>query len=306
VAWVPRRAGERGALEAGALPTLLPGGRPVADAAARVDVATAWDVGSLPSAPGRDGNAMLDAVHRGDIRALVVGGVDPHDLPDPAAALAALDAAAFVVSLELRASTVTERADVVFPVAPAVEKAGTFLDWEGRLRPFTEVLRGTNAIPDVRVLHMLAAAMGVDLRLPDAAAARRELADLDAWDGRRSQAPNVQPVAPPVCRPGEAILASWHLLLDAGRLQDDEPFLAGTARPPVALVSGATLERLGADEGDDVTVTTEYGTVTLPVATREMPDDVVWIPANSVGSAVGRDLRVASGSVVRLSRGGSR
>ena len=32
LAWVPRRAGERGAVDAGALPTLLPGGRPVADA----------------------------------------------------------------------------------------------------------------------------------------------------------------------------------------------------------------------------------------------------------------------------------
>ncbi|MGZ4593099.1 MAG: NADH-quinone oxidoreductase subunit G, partial [Actinomycetes bacterium] len=32
IAWVPRRAGERGALEAGALPGLLAGGRPVADA----------------------------------------------------------------------------------------------------------------------------------------------------------------------------------------------------------------------------------------------------------------------------------
>ena len=31
LAWVPRRAGERGALEAGALPGLLPGGRPIAD-----------------------------------------------------------------------------------------------------------------------------------------------------------------------------------------------------------------------------------------------------------------------------------
>ncbi len=46
--WVPRRAGERGALEAGALPSLLPGGRPVADAAARVDVAAVWGVPSLP------------------------------------------------------------------------------------------------------------------------------------------------------------------------------------------------------------------------------------------------------------------
>ena len=33
LAWVPRRAGELGAIDAGALPTLLPGGRPVADEA---------------------------------------------------------------------------------------------------------------------------------------------------------------------------------------------------------------------------------------------------------------------------------
>src|SRR5450759_4887758 len=31
LAWIPRRAGERGALESGALPNLLPGGRPVTD-----------------------------------------------------------------------------------------------------------------------------------------------------------------------------------------------------------------------------------------------------------------------------------
>src|SRR6478736_2866700 len=42
VGWVPRRAGERGALDAGAAPTLLPGGRAVADAAARAAVEEAW------------------------------------------------------------------------------------------------------------------------------------------------------------------------------------------------------------------------------------------------------------------------
>ncbi len=50
LAWVPRRAGDRGALEAGCLPGLLPGGRPVTDASARVDAATAWGVAGLPAA----------------------------------------------------------------------------------------------------------------------------------------------------------------------------------------------------------------------------------------------------------------
>ena len=48
--WVPRRAGERGALEAGALPDLLPGGRPVADARRGQQVAAAWNVTDLPDA----------------------------------------------------------------------------------------------------------------------------------------------------------------------------------------------------------------------------------------------------------------
>jgi NADH-quinone oxidoreductase subunit G len=57
LAWVPRRAGERGAVEAGALPGLLPIGRPVTDPAARAEVARAWGKSSLPGTPGRDTTA---------------------------------------------------------------------------------------------------------------------------------------------------------------------------------------------------------------------------------------------------------
>ena len=123
LAWIPRRAGERGAIEAGALPGLLPRGRRVTDAAASAEVARTWGVGSLPSAPGRDTSAILAGAVSGELSALLVAGVDPDDLPDPDAALAALAAASFVVSLELRVSAVTDRADVVFPVAAVAEKA---------------------------------------------------------------------------------------------------------------------------------------------------------------------------------------
>ena len=46
------------------------------------------------------------------------------------------------------------------------------------------------------------------------------------------------------------------MLLDAGRLQDGEPYLAGTARPPVVRLSAATAAEIGADDGDLVTVGT--------------------------------------------------
>ncbi|HEY0697346.1 MAG TPA: NADH-quinone oxidoreductase subunit G, partial [Micromonospora sp.] len=44
LAWVPRRAGDRGAVDTGCLPNLLPGGRPVNEPAARAELAAAWDV----------------------------------------------------------------------------------------------------------------------------------------------------------------------------------------------------------------------------------------------------------------------
>ncbi|MET0700116.1 MAG: molybdopterin-dependent oxidoreductase, partial [Mycobacterium sp.] len=301
LAWIPRRAGERGALEAGCLPNLLPGGRPVDDDQARDQVAAAWHVETLPADAGRDTSEILTAAAVGELRALLIGGVDPADLPDPAAALAAIETAHFVVSLEIRESAVTELADVVFPIAPVVEKAGSFLSWEGRLRPFTPSL-ASNATPDLQVLQALADEVGVDLGVRTAAEAGLDLARLGWWTGDRSPAADISG-AERTAGPGEAVLASWRMLLDAGRLQDGEPFLAGTARPPVVRLSLATAVEIGAAAGDLVTVSTGRGSISLPLEITEMPDRVVWVPMNSPGSAVPAELAVTTGAVVRIERG---
>ncbi len=64
LAWVPRRAGDRGALEAGALPGLLPWGRPLSDPVARAQVAAAWgvDADALPADTGLDLVGVVDAL----------------------------------------------------------------------------------------------------------------------------------------------------------------------------------------------------------------------------------------------------
>lgn len=305
-AWVPRRAGERGALEAGAMPNLLPGGRPVTDARARRQVQQAWNADELPATPGRDTAAILDAGRQAG--ALLVGGVELDDLPDPRAALAAVDAARFVVSLELRAGPVTERADVVFPVASAMEKAGTYLTWEGRPRPFDAALadmtvrRQAAPLADHRVLHALADAMGVALSLPTVAAARTEIDALGRWDGPRPQPPSYAPASIPATETGTAILAGWRLLLDNGRMQDGEPNLAGTARPAVVRLSAATAAEIAVTTGDSVRVSTGHGRIVLPVEVCEMPDRVAWLPWNSGESAVGDRLATSPGHRVRIQR----
>jgi NADH-quinone oxidoreductase subunit G len=308
VAWVPRRAGERGAVEAGALPNLLPGGRGVADPAARAEVGALWGA-ELPAAPGRDLTGILTAVRHGELAGLLVGGVDPCDLPDPALAETALASAGFVVSLEMFPSLVTEWADVVLPVAAAPEKAGTYLDWEGRARRFDATLHGTGRLPDGRVLQGLADEMDVDLRLPTPEAARAELSALGAVRRPSNSHPlppqglDVAPPAAPSLGPADAVLASWRQLIDAGTLQRDEPELAGTARPPVVRIGAEAAGRLGVVDGDRVTVSGATGSVTLPVRITAMPDQVVWLPMRSPGSDVRSDLGTGPGGVVRLSAG---
>jgi NADH-quinone oxidoreductase subunit G len=314
LAWIPRRAGERGAIEAGALPGLLPVGRPVISPQARTEVARAWNKAALPTTPGRDTSGIVTAAARGELGALIIAGVDPADLPDPAAALRALEATPFIVSLELRASAVTDRADVVFPVAAVAEKPGTFVNWEGRGGTFAAALRVPGIRGDLHVLGAIADEMDVHLGLPDVAAARAELAGLGTWKGERPLTPAV--LSPAVgnvlgsnvlgstgAAAGSSVrLATWHQLIDNGRLQDGEPYLAGTARPVVARVSATTAADAGVEDGDKVTVATAAGSVTVPVAVTEMVDGVVWLPANSPGSATRADLVAGHGSRVTLRR----
>ncbi|SDG44509.1 NADH-quinone oxidoreductase subunit G [Sinosporangium album] len=303
VAWVPRRAGERGALEAGAMPNLLPIGRPVDDADARAEVAKAWNVASLPATPGRDTAGILAAALHEELDALLVAGVDPADLADPEAALAALENTPFVVSLEQRASAVTDRADVVLPVAVVAEKAGTFVNWEGRGRTFEVALDVPGVMSDLRVIAAIADHMDIHLGLPDAVTARRELASLGVWRGARPAAPSVTggSAVPPAA--GQATLASWHLLLDDGTLQDGEPYLAGTRHPAEALLSEATAAEVGVADGDTLEVSTAAGSISLPVRVADLPDRVVWIPSNSAGRSITRDLCAVAGDVVTIASG---
>jgi NADH-quinone oxidoreductase subunit G len=320
VVWIPRRAGERGALEAGALPGLLPGGRPVTDPGARQETAALWGVPALPQDPGRDTGRIIGAAAGGELGALLVAGVEIADLPDPAQAREALSKAPFVVSLEQRPSEVTGHADVVFPVAAVAEKAGTFVNWEGRMRPFPAALKPDqmtrrSAPADLRVLHMLAGAMDTPLGLPDVQAAREEIHRLGIWNGPDASGANdvgpdtsYSPLASSgtagrVPRPeaGEAVLAGHRLLLDAGRLQEGDDALAATRHAAVARLSAVTAAEAGVTDGAVVEVTGPGGAVRLPVRVTAMPDRVVWLPLNSAGDGVYDGLGTVPGRLVKIS-----
>lgn len=298
IQWVPRRAGERGGVEAGLLPGLLPFGRPLASQEARESLA--W--GEIPAQRGLDATQMLEAAADGRLKALVVGGVDLRDFDDPAAARKALDQVDFLVSLEVRRSEVTDRADVILPVAPPLEKNGTFINWEGRLRPFGQAI-ASRSQTDRLVFDALASEFGVDLGLHDLVGLYDQVNPLMQWNGQREEFLPATASELVEVGQGEALLATHKPMLDAGRLQDGASMLAGSARRPVVFASRATVAGLGIDEGEELTLSTQRGSITLPLQFADLPDGVVWVPECSQGSIVHESLGNFGSSVTLSAKG---
>ena len=166
------------------------------------------------------------------------------------------------------------------------------------------------------MLGAIADEMDVHLGLPDAAAARAELAALGIWRGTRPEPPRPGGSGGTGARSSprwhlgsssarDDLLATWRQLLDSGRMQDGEPSLAGTARPVVARMSAATAAEAGVADGDKVTIATDRGSVTVPVDVVPMADRVVWLPATGLPgqrSTIRAELGAGHGSTVTLRR----
>jgi NADH-quinone oxidoreductase subunit G len=293
--WVPRRAGERGSIAAGAMPNSLPGHRLVSDAAARVDIATAWAVDSLPSATGLNTQEIINS----DLQAVLIGGVDPMDIsPDAKLKLSKK----FIVSLEIRQSDITDIASVVLPVAAVVEKSGSFMDWQGKVRKFEAAVDQSLNRSDVRILSMLADEIGKPINLPTVKLARVELESIGNWDGAKPEMKPAVTNSVKTVNPEEAILSSWRNLLDKGSLQDGEENLAGTARSSVVVISKSRASSIGVKENDLVRVSNNYGAVTLPCTIGDIEESTVWAPRNSLNSQLIRNLGVVSNSVVKVAK----
>jgi len=293
--WIPRRAGEKGAIAAGALPNLLPGNRPITDASARVDIATAWNIDSLPSEVGMSSNEIINS----DLQAVLIGGVDPMDISADAKIKLAKK---FVVSLEIRQSDITDIASVVLPVAAVVEKSGSFMDWQGSARNFEAAVEQSLNRSDVRILSMLADEIGKPINLATVKSARNEFESIGNWDGSKNSMKPVATASVINASGDEAVLNSWRNLLDKGSMQDGEDNLAGTARKSVVVISSARAKALGVSENDLVRVSNDYGAVTLPCSINDIEDSSVWLPRNSQSSQLIRNLGTVSNSIVKVAK----
>ncbi len=124
----------QGACDMGALPNVLPAYQPVANDEARAKFEKAWDV-KLPAKPGKTILEMMEAAHKGEIKALYVMGENPMvsdpDLSHVGASLKHLD---LLVVQDIFLTETAKLADVVLPSACFAEKDGTFTNTERRVQ----------------------------------------------------------------------------------------------------------------------------------------------------------------------------
>jgi NADH-quinone oxidoreductase subunit G len=310
-AWVPRRAGDRGALDAGARPDLLPGGRLVADEAARAALGEAWGA-ELPAEPGLDGPAMVRAGAEGRLGALVLAGVDLYrDYGPRELAERALENC-FVVAIDHGLNDTTRHADVLLPGIVHAETDGTFTDWEGRVQAQHAVVDVAGAAQSVwELADQLGVRLGAGIGLagfdrvraeterfrtrPDGAAAPMPAAGAVAGTAGGTAA------AVELAGPGDGLaLVSYPLLLDAASMLARADDLNRETEPAFAELHPEDAQRLGVRDGGAVEVDLGGGhVVKLPASvTANVVPGCVFIPANQPDLSLGELL--GTGTALRV------
>jgi NADH-quinone oxidoreductase subunit G len=294
-AYVPRRAGARGALEAGLAAGLLPGGRRLDDADDRAAVEEVWGA-ALPDAPGRDLHAILTDAAAGRIDVLHLIGVDlARDAASTELAEAALAKVPLVVCQDLAATdTVARHADVVLPAAGRQERPGSSTNWEGRTQRFARAVDAPDlAQQDWEIVRQLAALLGHDLGLDDLEQIRAEVDRLGRRDAPHAW-PDVAPTEVAVPAEGSFQLLARPLLLDRGTMLADATDLLATARPATVTINAHDAEQHGIAEGDRVAVVAGSARMELTAQVRrDLVPGVLVVPTASTavpaGALVGRD-----------------
>ena len=307
---VPRRAGERGALRAGLHPALLPGGRRVEDPAERAEVEAAWG-GPVPSEPGRDTQAILEAAAKREIDVLFLVGVDPlRDFPDAALARRALENVEYKVVQDVVAGPLAAYADAMLPAAPWVERDGHVTNWEGRAQRIHPV-RGPMALsrPDWQILQELSVAVGRDMGFSSLEDLQREAASLLAPRNVDLGGLGRSAAGSPNGETGDDSLTlfTYPLLVDEGTLSRAAGALKQALEEDAFVeVHPDDAERLGLDDGGTATVTTSAGSATLPVrVTAHIAQGAVFVPFNQPGLEANELLQGRLTTTATLSPGGA-
>ena len=288
-AFVSRRANDRGALQAGVHPALLPGGRRFGVAEERTEVESIWGP-IIVGDEGRSWRGILQACADREIDVLFLVGVDPlRDYPDAELAQRALQNVERKVVQSLELGSLEPYADAFLPAAAFLEKDGHVTTWEGRSQRIKPI-RGAAGIslPDWEIFASLALASGGDLGFETLDELHEEMGPLLAPHDlpfATDAAPST-PLAPP--NPANELdLFTYPLLVDEGRLSErSDELKAALGEEPFVELHPDDAGARGLLDGGRALIRTSAGEVELPVrVTEHIAQGSVFVPFNQPGFA---------------------
>ncbi|MCL6556741.1 MAG: NADH-quinone oxidoreductase subunit NuoG [Burkholderiales bacterium] len=242
----------------------------------------AWIAGAVPRANGLNAAAMLASPRRAYLLLEVEPELDCHD---PQTAVAAMKQADMVVAFTAFRDTAIEYADVMLPVAPFAETAGTYVNMEGRVQSFAAAVKPQGeARPAWKVLRVLGNLLGLPgFEQETAEAVRREL----LGDGTALPLPLDNGLREPVLgAPAVREGAVWRIgevpIYQLDVLTRRAPALQATrdGQPPRARLNPRMLAAMGLREGEMLLLRQGQGQAVLPaVADPGVPEGCVHVAA---------------------------
>lgn len=236
-------------------------------------------VGALPGAGGLNAGQMLSQ----PMKALLLLHTEPaYDAADTAAAKAALAGSGLVVALTPFKDAAVDNADVLLPIAPFTETAGSFVNAEGRVQSFHGVVKPLgDTRPGWKVLRVLGNLLGLPgFEQESAEEVRAEaLGDTAALAARLDNSGSAPITTPPSS--GLQRIADV-MIYGTDSLVRRAPSLQHTAdaAAPVASLPAALWSQLGLERGDKVLVAQGAAAVVLPAEVDpSLAAETVRIPA---------------------------
>jgi NADH-quinone oxidoreductase subunit G len=244
-------------------------------------------VGALPGAGGLNAGQMLSQ----GMKALLLLNVEPElDAADAPAARAALQRSGLVVAMTAFKDAMVENADVLLPIAPFTETAGSFINAEGRLQAFTGVVPPLgDTRPAWKVLRVLGNLLGLaGFEQDNAEQVRTEaIGDPSSLPSRLENIGAALPSALPAAEHGPERIADVPIYATDALVRRAESLqLTADARAPVASLPSALWAELGLQAGEPVRIT--QGGQTLIIAALEDPSlapGAVRVPAGHADTA---------------------
>lgn len=247
-------------------------------------------VNALPSANGANALQMMAK----PLKAYVLLGAEPElDMHDPRQAIAAMVQAELVVAMSAYQTMATGYAQVLLPISPFTETAGTFINTEGRAQRFQGVVQPLGETrPAWKVLRVLGNLLGLpgfeqqsadDVRVEALGADNKNIIKNNSLESFTLS--------------GLATGTGLHRIAEtpiyaADAITRRAPSLQKTrdGLPPVASMNRALADKLGLRDGDSVRVRQGDG----EAAAAYVIDDK--LPADCLRLAAGRDEIAALGA----------